>query len=103
MAVRPNLSLIASTERSTPHLEASTTDPGRGLASRPILGESRGSSSWKEWSGRKLETETARRVISRSRSLSRMAEWASLSATSVSVSVVEIATGNVIDRVTERS
>jgi len=31
-----------------------------------------------------------------------MAEWASLSATSVTVSVVEIATDNVTDRVTER-
>ena len=35
-------------------------------------------------------------------SLSGIAEWASLSATSVSVSVVEIATANVTDRVTER-
>ncbi len=41
-------------------------------------------------------------VISRSRSLSTIAEWASLSATSVSVSVVEMATVNVTDRVTER-
>ena len=63
---------------------------------------SRGSSSCKECSGRKLETETAMSVISRSRSFSRMAEMASLSATSVSVSVVEIATANVTDRVTER-
>jgi hypothetical protein len=45
-------------------------------------------------SGRRFETETAMSVISRSRSLSWMAERASLSATSVSVSVVEIATDN---------
>ena len=93
---------MASTDRSTPHRQDSIPDPSgcpwTAVGRRPP----RGSSSCNECSGHRLETDTARRVISRSAWLSAMAERASCSATSVSVRVVDVATGSVIDRVTER-